>query len=338
MAVGTDHAAVQTDVAGLDRRDSLQLRRGEIILRDAVLIVQQLHHCQLHPAAVLLVSDGTAADEQVQRLAGHCLTQGLFALLHAQMGQQIRNHQQRITRVRTQIHRHLLAALERHHAPQLQGDRHPLILFDSPVIVGFQQGQLTVLIEGIGLEIQTGRINVRSRNLRAMLQRLPADMGQHHRLTPVAHIHLVAAFELFSPDIGPVARRLCQTHRLRGAQPLGLTGIQERLVRCTVGLHGLQLFLAQPVISVFPAGKQLLFQILDLIRHGWFLLLSSEIFRSSRGAFPPEWPPPSDGRTSGHQPETPLPCRQNWSIHSRICSDSIRRLSVRKSAAGHIVP
>ena len=41
LPVGADHAAVKADVARRERRHGGKLRRQEVLLRDAVLIVQQ---------------------------------------------------------------------------------------------------------------------------------------------------------------------------------------------------------------------------------------------------------------------------------------------------------
>ncbi|CAN3976926.1 hypothetical protein BCGKFG_BCGKFG_14685, partial [Dysosmobacter welbionis] len=85
MAVGADHAAIQADVRCLYRRHRLQLRGGEVILCDAVLFVQQLHHRQLHTAGLLRVPDRLAAQQQVQGLSGDGLRQRLLVLLRAQV-------------------------------------------------------------------------------------------------------------------------------------------------------------------------------------------------------------------------------------------------------------
>lgn len=53
LPVGADHAAVKADVACRERRHGGELRRQEVFLRDAVLIMQQRQHSELHTVAAL---------------------------------------------------------------------------------------------------------------------------------------------------------------------------------------------------------------------------------------------------------------------------------------------
>ena len=265
MAVGTDHGAVQADVAGIGRRDSLQLRGGEVILRDAVLLVQQLHDRQLHPAGVLLTADRAAAQQQVQRLGGNGAGQGLFGLLLAQVGQQVRDDQLGVALVGADVHLHRGAVLQGHHAVELQGDGHPLILAQATVVVGLEKGQLTVLIQGVRLQVQPGRVDVGGGDLHTLRQVLFADVGQHDGLAPVAAVQLVPGLHRHAPDERPVALGLRQAKGLRGAQALRLASIQICHIVPAVVLHGGQVLFTQLVIAVFLGGKQLFLQFLDLI-------------------------------------------------------------------------
>ena len=127
-----------------------------VLLHNAVLLVQKLHHRQLHPVAALSLRDGAAAQQQVQRLGGDGLAQRLLVLLRAQMGQQVGDDQLGVALVRADVHRHRPAVLQSHHAVQLHGDGGPLILADAAVVVGLEIAQLIVLVERVGLEIQPG--------------------------------------------------------------------------------------------------------------------------------------------------------------------------------------
>ena len=86
MAVCADEAAVQAQVRGVEGGDHLQLGGGEVILADAVFLVERIQHPQLHAVAVALLAQRTAAHQQVQVLAGNGLVKGLLALLRAQVG------------------------------------------------------------------------------------------------------------------------------------------------------------------------------------------------------------------------------------------------------------
>ena len=106
---------------------------------------------------------------------------------------------------------------------QLQGQCHPLIFTDTPVIVGLEIGHLPFFIKGIGLEVQPGRVNVGGGNLRTLRQALLANMGEKNRLVPVADIYLVSRLQRHAPRIAAVSMGLCQADALRGTKALRLS-------------------------------------------------------------------------------------------------------------------
>ena len=255
MAVGGDHAAVQARVRGVGRWDHLQLRGDEVRLHKAVLLIQTLHHRQLDPVLALALH-GLAAHQQVQLLAGKGLAEGLLVLLRAQVGQQIADEQLGLVPL-AQDHGDHLAVLEGHHAVDGQRDGHPLVLADAAVVVGLQVGQLVLLIEGSGLQVQPGAVHVGGGDVDALGQALLADDSQHQHLAPVVHVHLVSRLEAHAPLVGPEALGLGQPDPLLDAFPLGLAGVQVCLVVLAVGVHGLPLPGGQTVIAVLPLRHQL---------------------------------------------------------------------------------
>ena len=265
MAVGADHAAVQADVTGVHRRHGLQLRGGEVILHNTVFFMQQPHHGHLHSVGVLFIADGTAAQQEVQRLAGDGLAQGLFVLLHAQMGQKVRDDQPGIAGIGPHGNLHRGAVFHRHHAMELQGNGDPLVLADPAVVMGLEIGQFTVLIERVGLEVQPWRVDVGRSDLRTLRQGLLPDVGQQDTFAPVAHIHPVSRLYFHAPDIGPVPLLLRHTDRFSGAEPLRLGPVQEVLIAGAVCLHGV--LIHRLVIAVLPVGEQLLLPFFHFIRH-----------------------------------------------------------------------
>ena len=134
--------------------------------------------------------------------------------------------------------------------------------------MGLEKGQLTVLIQGIGLEIQPGGVNVRRHDLGAFLQALPTQHRQHDALVPVYPVDLVAALELHAPLIGPEARLPGQLHGLLGALPLGLALLQKGLIQAAVALHSRQFLRLDAVIAVLAPGEQFLPQGLSFLTHG----------------------------------------------------------------------
>ena len=90
----------------------------------------------------LLALDGLAAHQQVQLLAGDTVAQTLFGLLPGQMGQQVVDGEQRLPRPGADGHLHGTAVGLDDDAVKLQRDGHPLILADTPIVVGLEVGQL----------------------------------------------------------------------------------------------------------------------------------------------------------------------------------------------------
>ena len=144
-----------------------------------------------------------------------------------------------------------------------QGDGHPLILADAAVVVGLEIGQLAVLIEGVGLQVQPGGVDVGRRQLNALVQGLFPDVGQHDGLAPVADVDLVPGFQEHAPAVGPVARLLRQADGLRRAEALGLAGVQKALVPGAVVLHGRPAGGVEDVVAVLLCGEELFFQLLE---------------------------------------------------------------------------
>ena len=173
--------------------------------------------------------------------------------------------------VAADVHLHAGAVLQRHHAPQLQGNGDPLVLADAAVVVSLEEGQLAVLIQGIGLQVQPGRVDVGGGDLGAIGQGLVPDVGQQDGLAPVAEVQLVAALYLHAPNIGLVPLLLRQTDGLGGAEALRLSGIQKSHVALAIVLHGLQIPVLHQIIAVLLGGQQLFLQFLICVLiHGIF--------------------------------------------------------------------
>ena len=115
-----------------------------------------------------VILEGTAAHQKVQLLSGNALRQGLFGLLRTQVGQQIVHCKHRVASPAANGHIDQIPVLQRHHAPQLQRDGHPLVFPDTAVIVGLEERQLTVLVERIGLQIQPGGVDMRGADVHTL--------------------------------------------------------------------------------------------------------------------------------------------------------------------------
>jgi len=165
------------------------------------------------------------------------------------------------------MHRQHRAVGKRHHAVELQRDGDPLVLADAAVVMGLEIGQLRVLVQGPGLQVQTGRVGMGGGNVGTPGQRLGADHRQHDALAPVVAVHLVAGFEGHTGLELHKAVLLRQLDAVLHAQPLGLAVVQEVLIILAVVVHGGLLALRQAVIAVLRRVQQRLAQ-LALFTHG----------------------------------------------------------------------
>ncbi len=203
------------------------------------------------------------------RLAGDGLAQGLLALLCAQMGQQVGDDQLGLAALADADIHH--GAVGQHHgAPQLQRNGDPLVLADTAVVMGLEVGQLAVLVQRIGLQIQTGGVDMGGGDLGTLRQTAAADDSQHQTLAPVAGIDLVTGGQRHAPLVGHEAVFLRQRNGGAGAEALRLTGIQKCLVDGAIRLHLLQLGRAQHVVAVALVLQELLLQVLQFLTHGQF--------------------------------------------------------------------
>ena len=103
MAVGADEAAVKAEVAGVCRRDGLQLGGDKILLHNAVFLMQDAHDGKLHAVGAVVVRLGPAADKDVEGFGRNGLVQRLFALFAAQMGKQVVDDELRVFGVRADL-------------------------------------------------------------------------------------------------------------------------------------------------------------------------------------------------------------------------------------------
>ena len=165
------------------------------------------------------------------------------------MGQQVVYHQLGLVPL-ANGHLHGGAVLQGHHAVELQGDGDPLVLADAAVVVGLEVGHLALLIEGAGLQVQPGAVDMGGGDLDALVQLFLPHHGQQQHLAPVVLVDLVPGLQRHAPHVGLEALGLRQPDALGDALPLGLPGVQKGLVALAVRVHGLPVAGGQPVIAV----------------------------------------------------------------------------------------
>ena len=229
LTVAADERAVHADVARLKTRHDLQLGGEEVLLRDAVAVVQKRHDRE-HHALAALPGVGNAAGENVQILARNDVRAVLGHLILRKMRQQVGDREFGIVRILADDDLDGFAVLLRHNAVNFERDGDPLVFLDAAVIMRFEKADLVLFVEGNGLEIKTRGIDVRRGDVCAVLKRFAAHNGEHERLAAHALIYLRARLEHHTALIRYKAERLGLRNGLGHGLALGARGVQIRPV------------------------------------------------------------------------------------------------------------
>ena len=230
MAIAAHHGAVKANVAALVGRGDLDLSTHELLLGDAVLLVEQDHGVQLDSFLDVLIINSIRADEEVQLLSLDAVLQGTGVLLGTQMGQQVGDAEDGIVLVLAHTDGDGGAILTGEHAVDGQRDRAPLILADTTVVMGLEVAQVVRLIQRGGTQVQTRAVGVGNDQMEAILKALGTDGGSHHSLVALDKVDFVTGLVgLFRVEL-LVACILEHLLALGGDLALGLACIQELLV------------------------------------------------------------------------------------------------------------
>ena len=156
------------------------------------------------------------------------------------MNQQVRDVEDGVAGLITDIQRDGRAVLLDNNAVERQRQRHPLVLLDAAVVVRVEVRKVLILIQRILLDVNAGRVDVRAQNVHAALHRLLTDDEEHDILVHPRTINAVARLERFTvlDDVHQVLEALCfrLTHALRDALTLGLAVVQEcHIILCEGG-------------------------------------------------------------------------------------------------------
>ena len=108
------------------------------------------------------------------------------------MDQQITDSNNGITRLVTNIDLHHCAVFFCHNSVQRQWQRYPLIFLDTPIVMGVQKHQILILIHGILLNIQTGRVDMCTQNIHSFTDRLLTNDKHCQRFPHMIVIYFVA--------------------------------------------------------------------------------------------------------------------------------------------------
>ena len=189
---------------------------------------------ELDQLPFLIVAQRPGADEDIEvlpldhlgGLAGH--------LLGCEMGKQVGHAEDRIVRILSHPHRHGGTVPQHHHAVEGQGDGGPLVFFDPAVIMSVEIGQVMVLIQGIGLEVEAGRIDMRRSDGHAVGNGTGTDHREQQGLIPVIDVHPVPGFEGSGPVKGDKPRLLRHFDGFAHRFPLGLGRVHKGFVPLAV--------------------------------------------------------------------------------------------------------
>ena len=255
VTVGCQQAAIQTHLTALAGGHNGQLGAAEIVFHNAVLLVQQLHHIQLHQVSALALQR-LGAQNHVQLLTGNDLAGGLAHLVGCQVNQQVGDHQDGIVLVLTDGDGNGGAVLAAHNA--VDGKRHtgPLILLDAAVVVGLEVGNFAVLIQRLGLHVHAGGVHMGGADVRTLGKRLLANHGNHKALAAVVQINLIAGLHVHAGHGRYKAIFLSHFGGPGGCLPLGLAGIHKSAVAQRISFHFLTLLGGESGIAVLGGAEQ----------------------------------------------------------------------------------
>ena len=160
VAVGGDERAVEADVAGLEGRDQFEFGGQEVLLNNAVLLVEEFQDVELHELGLLLTLEGQGADEDVQFLALDGVAEGALLLLTGQVRQQVGDDELRVALVLADVDGDDRAVALDDDTVEGQRNGRPLVLLDAAVIVGLEEREFILLVERVRLEVEARGVDM----------------------------------------------------------------------------------------------------------------------------------------------------------------------------------
>ena len=234
------------------------------MLGNTVHFVEQSQRIQLYGILYAFffafVNKRQAADNNIQLLALNAFAQLALVLLSAKMGQQIGYAENRVAGIFAHAYLHQLAVLFDDNAMHSQRHGYPLIFADTAVIMRFKICHLMVFVYRVRFQIKTRRIDMRSVQTHACLQRCGTEGGHSQRFAAVYEINLVAGFICLAFFEGNIACSSQLFYSLGGKFALSFGCIQKFLIAFAVGERcflGISVFLSD--MGEFPCQTLLQF-------------------------------------------------------------------------------
>ena len=272
VAVGADHGAVETKIPGLEGGNGAQLGGEEVLFHDAVLFKQQLGNGDLDLLGAGVIPQSGAADEDIELFALDAFGQRLLHLVSGKVRQQIGDAENGIALFFADGYGQAGAVLTDDRTVQRQRDGGPLVLLDAAVVVGLEEALLALLIQGPGLEVQTGAVDMSHTDADAFGDAAAAEGSGDESLAAVIEVDLIPCLVLLGVVKGDIAGLFQHGYGSGNSLALGLGGIQEGLVALAKIVSSLQLFLGHGLGEILGVHQQLLAQLLALgfFTHGYF--------------------------------------------------------------------
>ena len=256
MAVAADEGTVKANFRHFECRHGAELRRKEVLLGNPVGIVEKTQHSKLHPV-FSVVRIGDAADEDIEPFARNPLGHGFLHLVGGKVRKQIRDDEAGLSCPATESDFNGFTAFQHHNAVELQRDRHPLILLDPAVIVGFEIGKFVALIERVLLEVNAGAVDMGAGYHCTVCKALLPDHCKDQRFAAVAEVDFLPRLQGHARLIGDEAVLLRLGNRVGDCLPLGAGAVKISHVVGSVVLHQRMFLRCNKVVAVFLLIKQI---------------------------------------------------------------------------------
>ena len=202
VTVCADESAVEPDVARGIGRNGGKFRREEILFAHTVLFAEIIQNGEFDFIAHFAVRIRKPAYDDVELLALDDFARLRRHLIGAEVRQQIVDIEYGIAQLFPDRKFDLAAVLANDCAVQGKRDRRPLIFLDAAVIMRFQETHTRIFIQGILLDVDPRRVDMRRNHAETVLFGIfTADAEDHDRFAAVDEIFFIARFEHIAEPI-----------------------------------------------------------------------------------------------------------------------------------------
>ena len=210
---------------------------------------------QLHQIAALALQR-LGTQNHIELLAFDGLGGRLLQLVGRQVDQQVGHHQHGIIVILTDGNGDRGAVLAVNHTVDGQGNGDPLVLLDTAVVMGLEIGDPGILIQGIGLQVHPGGVNVGGADVGTLVQALFTDDSQDQGFVPVVVVDLVTGVKRHTGDQGLEAVGFSGGNGPCDSLPLGFGSVDKGGIALAIAFHLGALLGCEFGVAVLGSGKQ----------------------------------------------------------------------------------